>query len=288
MAAQTGKDFPVSPATAQIHTIGDNRPPIITAGQLDRDFAHLLKAVEAFAARAREVPPVIEDDADLAEVTAYVVDVRKERKRIAAIGDGESRPHLEAQRTLHAFFNAHYRELEVLQTDVEARGNRYLEKKRLAEQRRREEVERKARAEAEQARLAAFEAAKQAEAVKEQAAAGVVVHTHPAVEQQVQAALAVAAEAQVNADAAARAAAAKPVDMTRTRTTAGTASISTKIEFSFDRDKVDLEALRSYLREDELRAAINAIAIKNREAIVAGTFKLAGVNFYAKARGNYR
>lgn len=277
----------MSPATAQIHTIGDNRPPIITAGQLDRDFAHLLKAVEAFAARAREVPPVVEDDDDLAEVTAYVVDVRKERKRIADIGDGEKRPHLEAQRTLHAWFNAHYRDLDVLQTDVEARGNRYLEKKRLAEQRRREEVERKARAEAEQARLAAFEAAKQAEAVKEQAAAG-VVHTHPAVEQQVQAALAVAAEAQINADAAARAAAAKPVDMTRTRTTAGTASISTKIEFSFDRDKVDLEVLRPFLREDELRAAINALVIKNREAIAAGTFKLAGVNFYAKARGNYR
>lgn len=278
----------MSPATAQMHTIGDNRPPMITAGQLDRDFAHLFKAVEAFIARAREVPPVVEDDEDLAIATQFVKDIRGERKHIGETSDGEKRPYLEAHRTLHAFFAALQQKLTDLQEAVEGRANRYLDKKRQAEQRRRDEAERKARAEAERTRLAAIEAAKQAEAVKEQAAAGVVVHTHPAVEQQVHTALAVAAEAQVNADAAARAAAAKPVDMTRTRTTAGTASISTKIEFSFDRDKLDIEALRPFLREDELRFAINAIAIKNREAIAAGTFKLAGVNFYAKTRGNYR
>jgi hypothetical protein len=67
-----------------------------------------------------------------------------------------------------------------------------------------------------------------------------------------------------------------------------TASISTGITFKFDRDKLDLEALRPFLREGELREAISAIAIRNREAIVAGTFTVAGVNFFHKGPGVQR
>jgi hypothetical protein len=276
-------------AHQEMQAAGSNRPPIVTADQLARDYEYLLKVTDELTARAaHDVPPVAEDDADLAAITAYVKDIRTERKRIADIGDSEKRPYLEAQRTLHTWFNALATRLGELQDAVEARGNRYLEKKREAERRRREEIERKARAEAEQLRQAAFEAAKQAAAAREQAASESKVHAHPALEQQAQAAMTVAVEAEDKADAAARAVAAKPADMTRTRTTAGTASISTKIEFSFDRDKVDLEALRPFLREDELRAAINAIAIKNRAAIISGTFTMAGVNFYQKARGVYR
>lgn len=276
-------------ATAQRYAIGGNRPPIITTEQLAHDYAHLVKTAEAYSARAdHDVPPVVEDDDDLAAVTNYIKDIRGERKRVSEIGDGEKRPYLEAQRTLHAWFVSLHQKLVDLQEIVEARGNRYLEKKRAAEQRRREEVERRARAEAEAAQLQALEAAKKAEAVREQAKAAGNVTAHPTYVQQTQAALALAAEAQTRADAAAHATTAKPIEMSRTRTTAGTASIGTKIEFSFDRDKVDLEALRPFLREDELRAAINAIAIKNREAIIAGTFKMVGVEFYRKAKGNYR
>lgn len=275
-------------APAKAPAIGDNRPALITADQLAKDFAHVKAFVAENEAKAEDIPPVIEDDEDLAAVTAMVLKLREAAKRCDTLRDETKRPYLDAGGVVQTFFKALESRLLTLKTDIEARGNRYLEKKREAERKRREEIERKAREEAEAARLAAIEAAKLAAAATEQAATESNVHTHPAVEQRAQAAMTVAAEAQLKADDATRAAAAKPADMSRTRTAAGTASISTKIEFSFDRDKLDLNQLRPFLREDELRAAINAIAIKNREAIIAGTFTLAGVSFYQKAKGNYR
>lgn len=248
-----------------------NRPPLVTTDLLARDYEHLVNAADAFTSRAaHDVPGVCEDDEDLGIVTEFVKAVRAERKRVSEIGDGEKRPYLDAHKTLHTWFNQLWQRLGELQDAVEARGNAYLAKKQSEIRKRCEEIERKAREEAEAARVAAVEAAKKPPNA------------------QTSAAITAAAEAQAKADDAARAAAAKPADLTRTRTAAGTASISTRIEFSFDRGKLNLEVLRPFLREDELRAAINAICIKNREAIIAGTFKLEGVNFYQKARGNYR
>lgn len=246
-----------------------NRPALITADSLAVDYAHLIVAADDLTAHAaHDIPKVVEDDEDLGIITQFVKDIRTQRKRVSEIGDGEKRPFLDAHKTLHTWFNQLWQRLGELQDAVEARGNVYLAKKQSEERRRREEVERKAREEAEAARVAAIEAAKNPAAAA--------------------AAIKVAAEAQAKADDASRASAAKPADMARTRTAAGTATLRTNIEFTFDREKLDLGALRPFFREDELRACINAIAIKNKDAIVAGTFKLAGVIFSVGTKGLYK
>ena len=56
--------------------IGDNRPALITADQLAKDFAHIEAFVAGLEAAAKDVAPVVEDDDDLAIINALVPKLR--------------------------------------------------------------------------------------------------------------------------------------------------------------------------------------------------------------------
>jgi hypothetical protein len=276
-------------APARTPTVGDNRVPLITADQLAKDFAHIEAFVAELEAKAKEAPPHLEDDDDLAIVNALVPKLRAGAKRCDEVREAEKRPYLDAGTTVQTFFKAFETRLLTLKTSLEARGTRYLDKKRAAEQRRREEIERKARAEAEQTRLAAIEAARQAETVKEHAASESNVHAHPALVQHAQATITAAAEAQARADDAAAASRAKSAELARTHTVGGTATLLDGIEpVVADYLRVDLAAIQVFIKPEEIMGALRAYARRYKDEIKAGTAKIEGVTFVLTTKGSFR
>src|SRR6266702_3996407 len=129
---------------AKAPTVGDNRPALITIDQLKVDFAHVSNAVSLIEAASAELPAVLEDEEDLAQITKMASEVIKYAAQVEQIRDTEGRPHLEAQRVINAFFKHDFgKRLETVLTSLEARSKPYLRKK----------------ADKERARLAALETA---------------------------------------------------------------------------------------------------------------------------------
>jgi len=205
------------------------------------------------------VPATVENEQTAGDTGDFIKQLDAGRKAAEGARVAEKEPFLEGGRTVDGWFKTITEPLIKAKKDIEARLNSYLGKKAAAERKAREEVERKAREEAE--RLAA-EAAKAEAAIQDDVALEVAV----AAEQRAADARAAATKAQQEADA-------KPAELSRTRGDYGSvASLRTYWTFdSWERTRLDLEALRQHISSDALEKAI-------RSFIKAGGRELEGAH----------
>jgi len=258
-------------APARVPAIGDNKPPLATADQLAKDFAHVEAFVVAQEAKAKAVPPVAEDDDDLALISAAVIDLRKAEKRCDALREETKRPYLDAGNVVQTYFKALEARLTQVKADIEDRGTRYLKKKEAAERARQAEIERRQREEAAKLEREALEAAKASKP------------------DEAKTAMAAATQAQVRADTAASVAAARPAELARTRTVGGTGTLLETFEVSIiDRGKLDYAQLVEFFAEREILEWLRCYATKYKDEIKAGTKSVAGARFTPKTKGSFR
>jgi hypothetical protein len=228
---------PVAP-----QNIGANRPPLVTAEQLAKDYGYVEEAVSGFEKQLADTPLVIEDDEDLAIITALVPKLRGGIKRVDDLRDQNKRPHLDANDVIQKFFKAFETRIEAVKTTLEKRGKSYMDKKAAAET---------ARLEAEAA------AARAAQAEHEKAA---VTAAQSGDTEAMKAASTAAREAETRAETASVAATAKPADLVRTTTASGnTASlkqnwVGTVVNFS----TIDVVKLRPYFGPADIEKALRA------------------------------
>ncbi len=242
----------------------DNRLPLVSVDQLKHDFAHVETAIAALEKRAAESPLVLEDDDDLAAVTALAGELGKAAKRADDLRDIQGRPHLDAQRTINTFFKSFETRLKTAKDRISQRATLYMSKKAEAERAKQREEEARVRA------LAEAKAREAAEALK----AGKAEEAH--------AAQAASDNLNNRADHAADAAAAKPADLARTQTDSGTATLQQSWEFEIENiDLIDLEALRPFLP----RAAIEQAM---RGFVKSGRREIKGARIYPKNAARFR
>lgn len=330
-----------------------NEPPL--EERLPIDYADLASDIEAVAKRANGAPKEIVDDIEQGSVTELANDIRDLIKRATNHKDVESAPFIRGHKIVLGYFKTFTERLERMQAVMLKRTEDYLEAKRLAALRERQEIERKAREKqaeadrlaqkaiqdaqrierennerrrAEEQRLAdekrqreQAERDRQAEIARQEAAARTAKQQAAAkiarekMEQeqaaqrerqrvldaaaeerrlqdeqdrrrQEQIALDTAAADQEAADRAAQVAMqaaretqAKPADMARTRSSGpkgGIATLVTSWDFEVtDYPKVDLEALRPFLKRDDVEKAIRTFVRINK-----GSSQIEGVRIF--------
>jgi uncharacterized membrane protein YqiK len=272
---------------------GHNEAPdyaqTITA-TLQKDYAELVKGAGDLLEEARALPASIPDgdESTLNTFTTLIKRMRDTTSRITTFHVTEKEPHLRAGQAVDQFFfRLHERLARRSNKDkpgaadiLQARVGDFLERKRIAEQKIRDEAERAARAEAERIRneqIAAARAAEEAaaKAARARNAANIAAHAAEAERQRK-----LAEEARKLQEAADQAAedaridaTAKPADLVRTRTEGG--AIATlrqvplvKIE---DVSKLDKELLWPFLKDEHILMALKAWAkTKSHKVPMAG------------------
>lgn len=243
-----------APASSRVVATTDNvRPPLLTLNQLKADFAHVEKAIADLEAEAANIPPVIEDEEDLALATALAGKLIKAAKRCEEIRVEQNRPYLDASTLLNGHFkhdlqarcNAKKAALETISTA-------FQRKKAAREQVARDAAAAAARKQAEDA------AAKVTIAVK----AGDVTAATVAVK--------AADSLTAFANKAAAAAAAPISSMGLVKTDAGAASLVDNWTFEdLDLDAVDMVALRPFFPPAAVEQALRAF-IKSGRREIAG------------------
>lgn len=206
-------------------TIGHN-----SGGLSEVRMAALSRLIDFEDALGR-MPEEITDDATVAKAAAFVTQITTAATDAEAKRKEEKQPFLDGGREVDGWWNeAVLGPLDKVKTTVRQRQTAYLTAKEAAER----------------ARLAE-EAAKAAEAVKDEVTLTAAVQAETAV-------------AEV-----------KTTEITRVRSSLGsTVSLRTTWDFrNLDRTKIDLEALRPYLPIDGLEKAIRA-AIKAKIHIITG------------------
>lgn len=246
--------------------IGDNRPAIVTAESLAKDFPQIETAIAALEARGKEAPKVVEDDEDLAIINKLVVDLRTAGKRADEVRTDTKKPYLDAGRIVDGFFTAFGRRVDTLKAGLEQRATRYLQKKADEERRRQAEEEARLRQEQEQREAEAEKAAKAGDRV------GAAVATEAAV------------TARSRADDASAAQTAKPADLARTHTDAGTATLEEVWTYQIEAFAlIDLDALRPYFAQADVEKAIGRFVGINKD-----TKPLAGVKIIKSSKARMR
>jgi hypothetical protein len=251
---------------------GDNvRPALVSADQLARDFAHLEALAQAIEARAKTIPPVFEDDDDLALAQKLIADGREDAAKVDRARDAEKRPLLEAERVVQAWFKAiENRILAAKQAVEDGPVKSYLRRKEARERAAREAEAKRLQAEAhkrEQEAIAA--AAAEAPNLSDTAtAAEAVVVGGPLPPRQRAASFAMseAVRAQNLAEDAAVAATAKPAGLARTRTEAGTATLVDDWKFEIvNFDEIDMNKLRAHFSRGDVEKAIRRHVTLNKD-----------------------
>jgi len=251
-------------APTRTATADDNRLPLVSVDQLKRDFAHVETAIAALEAKAAAAPLVLEDDEDLALATGLVGEFTKATKRADELRDTQGRPHLEAQRTINAFFKSFETRLKTVNDQIKSRATAYMNKKAEAARQKQREEEARARA------LAEAKAREATAALK----AGNADEAH--------AAQAASDNHNNRADHAADAAAAKPSELARTQTDAGTATLAVTWDFEIENiDLIDLEALRPFLPRTAIEQAL-------RGFIKSGRREIKGARIFSKNAARFR
>lgn len=277
----------LSPAEA---SKGHNRPAVLTADMLARDFGYLDVAMAEIKQLFVNCPPVCEDEEDLEVMRSAVRRFVGGYKRMEAIRVEAKDPYLDATRVVDSHFNALKTTLEKWQTDVEGRAHRFLKKKEADERAIREEA---ARVAAEAARVAAEEARKaerdRIEAEQTGLAEALAASSSPTVENREQASAARVEETTLRTVAIQRgnealkaqtAAEAKPADLARTRTGTGLSTLAEVWKFEIeDLTKIDLEALR-----DQIPFADIEKAVRRFVGIHKGDRQLTGVRIYSDTK----
>jgi hypothetical protein len=280
---------PLTPAEA---SKGHNRPAVLTADQLARDFAYLDTAIADIEKLYAACPPVCEDDEDLEIMRAAVKRFHGGYKRLEAVRVEAKDPYLEACRITDSHFNLRKTKLEKWQADIEGRAKRLLDKRAAEERGRREEEARKA---SEEARIAA-EAARQAEQERIEAeqtslAEAFVGDAPPTAGYDDRASAARVKETTLRTEAiqksatalnAQQAAAAKPADLARTRTGDGLTTLTEVWRFEIiNIDDVDLSdpALRACVAVTDIASAIGRYVRTHK-----GERPLKGVRVYSDTK----
>ncbi|SHG87314.1 hypothetical protein [Bradyrhizobium erythrophlei] len=280
------------PLTAAEASAGHNRPAVLTADMLKRDFAYLDTAVAEIKKLYNACPPVCEDTEDLEIMRSAVKRFAGGYKRVEAVRVEAKEPYLDACRITDSHFNTLKSILEGWQTDVEGRAHRFLKKVEAEERARREE---EARATAEAARVAA-EAARLAEQERVEAEQTRLAETFvgdapPTAGYDDRASAARIEETtlrttaiQKSADAmkAQQAATAKPADLARTRTGTGLSTLTEVWKFEIiNVDDVDLSdpVLRSCIPATDIAAAIGRYVRTHK-----GDRPLKGVRIYSDTK----
>ncbi|MBR0693611.1 hypothetical protein [Bradyrhizobium lablabi] len=293
-------------APVKTPAVDDNRPKLITADQLSKDFDYLEAAVAAAIEVANKLPPVFEDEDDISAAREAVRGLHNEFKRAEAKREDTKAPYLDAGRVVDSWFKLLMKRINDAQAPIEASAKRYLDKKAEEERKRREEeariareAERKRQQEAAAAQRAADEERRKAEEARLAAQRAADEATRKAAEQAAAAAKAEAdrkdAEAraarqkEIEAVAAAtqaqRAADEKPADLARTRAASGgMATLAQSFDFEItELAAVDLEALRSHISRADIEKAIRAYVRIHKD-----TAPLTGVRIFPTTSAQFR
>ena len=227
---------------------------------LQESYATQLERRDALKDKLASIPAVIEDDEQLAEARAAVVETNGLLTDAKRAHENEKAPYLKGGRDVDTFFNTGIRDaLTPMKVQVADRVAQYLERQR-------QERERAAAAQAERERAAAAQLAEEAQRLEADGRNR-------------------EADAKIDAAVAAESAAAQH-DAFSSRSTAdqsrvgitggGTASVRTAKAFrNLDRNKLDLEMLRPFFKVEHLEAAVSAF-------MRTGSTSLKGVEIYDK------
>lgn len=246
----------MAPSTARAGDPHDNIKPLISDAELRKEFAHVDEALTKIESDAAIVPPVFEDDDDLAAAKAMAPTLRGAMKRIEDLRKQTKAPFDTAASLVHAHFKALEKRMADIATKHERAATVYLNKKRADAEAAQRKIEAEERAEAKRLADAAADAAKAgnlSEAVSTQAASQ---------------------QAADRADDAASMAAARPADLARTATPTGAATLVQNYSFEVvDIEKVNVVALQRHFTRSELEAAIGRF-------VKAGGRELPGVRIF--------
>jgi hypothetical protein len=252
--------------TAAEASAGHNKPAILTADMMARDFAYLDDALYEIETKVVDCPLVVEDDADLEIVREAVKRCQGAFKRLETLRVESKEPFLAATRIVDGHFGKLKDCVAGWQTAIEARAHRYLKKKEAAEKGRREEESRKA---AEVLRIALERQghahkesllAEQQRLASEQATQRISVEHHQREENAriTEARLREeSAQAQATAIRTQKEAEAKPADLARTRSGDGLSTLETIFEFEIvDPSALKPEELWEFVSAQEVEKAI--------------------------------
>jgi hypothetical protein len=232
--------------------IGDNSVALISADLLKRDHAKVIEGIDGFEKEAGDLPPVCEDDEDVALIAATVEKLNAATKRIDEIRAAAKAPYFDATNVVDGFFGAKdkpkagtlQKRVADLKATLTTRVHAYQVKKAEAERKRREEEAARQREEADRLQREAIAAAQSAPAGDRTTA---------------DAAFTRAADASRVADAAALATQAKPADLGRSMGAGGKVAATLTEEWTHEIEnfsKIDLEKLRNYFGPSDIASAI--------------------------------
>ncbi len=243
--------------------IGGNNPPSIAAVLAEKQ-ASLVAEVEAIAEDANGLPKKIEDDEKAGDVAKVVKDARALGKRVDEIRKKENEPHSDAIKATNTFFNLLADRLtrigDALTERLDTRRREVVaaERRRLAEEHEREQVEAKRLAE-------------EAASTKQGSVAEEIARKE-------------AEEAQARADRARRAAMSERPGFGPTRTTGGTVSTSGRWTAAIDdASKIDLNKMRSVVSLADMEKIAKAFARKNKDTVA-----VKGVRFFKDDKTSVR
>jgi hypothetical protein len=277
--------------TAAEVSAGHNKPAILTADMMARDFAYIDDSLSEIETKVSDCPPVIEDDADLEIIREAVKRCQGAVKRLKTLKDETKEPYLSAERVVQSYFANLWGKVETWQGGLEARAHRYLKKKEAAEKARREEEARKAaetaRAAAERQRQAEDERrqAEQQRIASEQATQRISVEHHQREENARIKEARVreeAAQAQASAIRTQKEAEAKPADLARTRSADGLSTLQEIWCFEvLDPHAIDLQdpVLRSFIPWPDIEKALGRYVKTHK-----GDRPLNGIRIYSDTK----
>jgi len=241
--------------------IGHNNPPSDAESleqKLREDYERQLFDAREVYAEAKKFPGKIESEEDAnrgADLIKKIVGINKDFEGIRV---KEKEPYLTLGRVVDNFFKRPQDSLNDAKNNVRLPLDEYLKEKARKELAEREEKARIAREEAEK-RAAQAAAASQAQ---QQAAADILTQS--------------AIQMDNKAQALERAAEEKPAQLARASGVSGTAALRTKwVGEIIDIKFIDLEALRPYIRQEDLQKALNSF-------VSMGGRELSGAKIYEK------
>jgi hypothetical protein len=258
--------------------IGDNQPPNPIEGlrlSLAVQYGPLTGTIEQALTSILELPKPV-NDTTAAQITDALKAMRELFKQAEASRVVEKDPYLRGGEVVDQFFNALKTRLTNGAKLPQAALEQYLNAKKEAERKAREEMARRERERAEAERRKVAEELAKADAARR--AQSAMKHVEKAATHQ-----AAATVAQHLADQAEAAAQAKPSDLARTKTASGNVA-TLKTEWTHeitDLSKIPLETLRPYIAKDVLDRAI-------RQFIKAGGRELEGVRIYETSKAAIR
>lgn len=263
------------PAPAPAPTIGHNKPPrdkpnpVEVSDQIAIEYQPLAEETTTALAAARDLPAAVTTDEQAGDVAKSVKDMRSLWDRIEAVRKAEKDPYFRTAQAVDTLFNGMKERLDKAMDILGKRVHSHNQRK-LAEERAAREAElaaaaeeaRKAREKLEAEQRAADEAA--AAAARARKPENIEAHEERAQEHEAN-----AAEARVDALMAADAltdarisAAAKSADIVRTRHASGATVTMRQVGYVeiVDRNKLNLETLRPFIKDDHLLMALRAWA----------------------------